>query len=348
MSDCPRVELAPGYWISRIINGCWQLAPDHGGGPGSSSDALRVFGELVDKGFTTFDCADIYTGTEEALGRFRRNLADPDRIQIHTKYVPNRDHLSKLSAKKVDAAIDGSLSRLGVEQIDLLQFHWWDYDVPGLDVMLERLSRALEAGKIRHVGATNFNSQYVRRIADSGLPLVSLQAQYSLLDRRPEKDFPDTGDSRRIRLLPYGVLAGGFLTDRYYRMAAPRDMNRSLRKYRLIIDEVGGWQVFQDLLGVLSAIARKHGTSIGAIAARWVLDRPRVAAIILGTGTEPHIAENLALAGLRLDDEDRQRIAQYLRAQAVPPGDMYDLERDPDGPHAQLIRMNLNVEAGTS
>ena len=77
MTDVPRVELRPGYSISRIINGCWQLTPDHGGGPNAEGEALSRFAELVEHGFTTFDCADIYEGTEEMLGKFRATLDDP-------------------------------------------------------------------------------------------------------------------------------------------------------------------------------------------------------------------------------------------------------------------------------
>lgn len=348
MSDCPRVELAPGYWISTVINGCWQLTPDHGGGPGSEKAAQRVFGELVDNGFTTFDCADIYTGVEKSLGRFRRSLGNPNDIEIHTKYAPDKDQLHELRDADIDAAIDRSLKRLGVDRIDLLQIHWWDYAVPGLDRVCERLARAQVAGKIRLLGATNFNSEQLRKIADSGLKLVSQQTQYSLIDRRPDKVFSGPGAPHNVRVLPYGVLAGGFLSNRYYRMAAPREMNRSLQKYRLIIDEAGGWHTFQKLLEVLFAIARKHQASIATVAARWVLDRPGVAAIILGTGTRSRISENKALGRLRLDEEDRLAINQHLRRQPVPPGDMYDLERDPDGPHVQIIRMNLSDAARSS
>ena len=101
MTDVPRVELAPGYSIAKIINGCWQLTPDHGGGPESRNDVLRRFAELVDRGFTTFDCADIYTGTEELLGDFRDSLSDADTIQVHTKLVPNKDSLAELNDKKI-------------------------------------------------------------------------------------------------------------------------------------------------------------------------------------------------------------------------------------------------------
>ena len=123
MIDVPRVELAPGYSVANIINGCWQLSPNHGGGPSSTRNTENHFAQLVDHGFTTFDCADIYTGTEEALGKFRRSRADRDQIQIHTKFVPNKQSLGQLNDNKIDAAIDLSRKKLGVDRLDLVHDH---------------------------------------------------------------------------------------------------------------------------------------------------------------------------------------------------------------------------------
>ena len=237
MTEVERIELAPGYTIARIINGCWQLTPDHGGGPGSEKETLRIFSELVEHGFTTFDCADIYVGVERVLGKFRRSLAEPDRMQIHTKFAPDRKTLHALSEKDIDASIDRSLKRLGVEQLDLLQFHWWDYDTPGLHKLVDRLVRARQAGKIRLLGTTNFDTAHMREIIANGADIASLQAQYSMLDRRPEKQMAGLAAQTGVLLLPYGVLAGGFLSAKYLHAPSPPVMNRSLQKYRLIIRE---------------------------------------------------------------------------------------------------------------
>ena len=341
MAEFDRIELAPGYSISRIINGCWQIAPDHGGGPGSFRNCLRMFAELVDRGFTTFDCADIYAGTEELLGRFRRTLPDPDTIQVHTKYVPDRASLDELTDDDVDAAIDRSLRRLGVERLDLLQFHWWSYGVHGVERVTDRLRRAQDAGKLRLIGVTNFDTPHIRQMVDGGVPIVSLQTQYSLLDRRPERSMTDYARASGIQLLSYGTLAGGFLSGRYVNAEPPSTMNRSLQKYRLIIDELGGWSVLQRLLGLLQEIADKHDTTVDAVAARWVLDQPAVAAIILGIGSTSRAQGNAGIGTLTFDDEDRQEINDHLASQPIPDGDMYDLERDPQGPHAKIIKSDL-------
>lgn len=343
MTNTECVSLAPAYAISRIINGCWQLTSDHGGGPGSTSDTLRTFAELVDHGFTTFDCADIYAGTESLLGRFRRTLSDPESIQIHTKFVPNKETLHLLDDHAIDAGIDRSLKRLGIEQLDLVQFHWWNYDVPGLDRLTQRLLTAQQAGKIRLLGLTNFNTEYVRHIAATGASIISLQTQYSLLDRRPEKMMAAASDETGIRLIPYGVLAGGFISQAYVDQPCPASLNRSLQKYRLVIDEAGGWSALQRLLRLLSRVAEKHSTTLAAIAARWVLDQSMVGAIILGVGRQSRAAENAAIIKLQLDDEDYQCIHAHLNEQTIPPGDMFDLERDETGRHAQIIRTDLQT-----
>ena len=347
MTDVPRVELAPDYSISKIINGCWQLTSDHGGGPGSKKDTLHRFAELVDHGFTTFDCADIYTGTEELLGEFRRKLSDSDAIQIHTKLVPNKDTLADLDDKKIASAIDESLRKLHAERLDLVQFHWWDYDITGLERLYDRLLYAQSIGKIRLLGVTNFNTEKLKEIVNQDASLVSMQAQYSLLDRRPERNMTKYCAEKNISLLPYGVLAGGFLTDKYRACPAGNVGNRSLQKYRLMIDEAGGWDVFQRLVGVLAGIADKHQSGVDAIAASWVLKQPTVAAIILGIGSRSRIKENLALANVELDDEDQNRIAECLELQAVPNGEPYDLERDSDGIHGRIIRSNLLKSGST-
>lgn len=144
-----------------------------------------------------------------------------------------------------------------------------------------------------------------------------------------------------VALLPYGVLAGGFLSDKYLGRPPPATTNRSLQKYRLIIDDAGGWDALQRLLEELASIARTHNTSVDAIAAKWVLDRPAVAAIILGIGNRSRADKNLALSDIQLHDADRQSIDECLKTLTIPGGDPYDLERDANSIHSRIIRTDL-------
>ena len=213
--------------------------------------------------------------------------------------------------------------------------------MPGLDRLYDRLLKAQSDGRIRLLGVTNFNTDYLEKLLDASPSIVSMQAQYSLLDRRPERRMAGVCAERNVGILAYGALAGGYLSDRYVGRPPPDNPNRSLTKYRLIIDDAGGWDALQALLDVLSAIAGKHGTGVDRVAARWVLDRPSVAAIILRIGSRSRAAENQALGRLALDEADRSAIDACLASLAIPDGDPYDLERDPHSVHSGIIRTNL-------
>jgi len=346
MSSVPRAELAPGYAIPRIVTGAWQLSGGHAVEPFDRAAVLASFAVLVDRGFTAFDCADIYTGVEELLGEFLAGLPAETRgrVQVHTKFVPDRDALARVDRRYVETIIDRSLSRLGVKRLDLVQFSWWDYGVPGYIDAAGHLADLQRAGKIRLVGATNLDVARLAEIVDAGVPMASNQVQYSLLDVRPEEGMVAFCEERGIALLCYGALAGGFLSTAWVGAAGPPEepANRSLTKYGLIIEEFGGWALYQELLEALSGVAEKHGVSIATVALRWVLDRPAVAAPIVGVSRSDRTAQNLAAFTLALDDDDRRSIDAVLSRRSGPSGDVFGLEREPDGQHAVIMRYNLN------
>jgi aryl-alcohol dehydrogenase-like predicted oxidoreductase len=346
VSGVPTIEIAPGYAIPRIITGAWQLSEGHAREPMERAAVFRRFDVLVRHGFTAFDCADIYTGVEELLGSYLQRLspASRARIQIHTKFVPDRDDLADVDRSYVSRIVDRSLARLGVDRLDLVQFSWWDYDVPGCVEVAGWLAELQGAGKIHLLGATNLDVQRIDEIAAAGIPLVSNQVQYSPLDVRPEHGMAECCARHDAWLLCYGALAGGFLSDRYLGASDFPDepANRSLTKYGLVIREFGGWDLHQDLLAVLAAVGRKHDVSTSSVALRWLIERPRVAAAIVGVSRRDRVAQNLAAFSFELDDEDRELIASILLRRSGPRGDVFDLERDPSGEHAAIMRYNLN------
>jgi diketogulonate reductase-like aldo/keto reductase len=119
--------------------------------------------------------------------------------------------------------------------------------------------------------------------------------------------------------------------------------NRSLVKYQLIIDDFGGWALFQELLGVLARIASRHGTDIASIATRLVLDRPGVAAAIVGATNTAHLRAHLRIGALRLDGSDLAAIAAVTDRRRGPAGDVYELERDRNSPHGRIMKYELNA-----
>jgi aryl-alcohol dehydrogenase-like predicted oxidoreductase len=342
-------ELAPGYRISRLLRGGWQLAGGHG-----AIEAERAIADMaafLDAGITAFDCADIYTGVEDLIGRFRARLAAERgpaalrALKVHTKLVPDLAVLPRIDRGYVTGIVDRSLARLRAERLDLVQLHWWDYAVPGWLETAGWLVELQAAGKIDRLGGTNFDSHHTAALCDAGVPLTTMQVQYSLLDRRPENGLTAVCARTGVKLLCYGAVAGGFLAPRWLGAAEPRDLtaNRSLVKYKLVIDEVGGWDLFQALLATLARIAARHGASITNVATRWVLDRPHVAGVIVGARYAEHLQDNLRVFDLVLDDADRAAIEAVLAQRRGPRGDTYDLERDREGPHGRIMRYALNA-----
>ena len=156
--------------------------------------------------------------------------------------MPDLATLGRIDRAAVERVIDRSLARLRRERLDLVQFHWWDYAVPGAAECAQHLAGLQAQGKIDRIGVTNFDHRHLAEIAASGVDVVSAQVQYSLLDRRPEGGFAHWAGANDVAILAYGSLAGGFLTDRWLGESDPGFAfdNRSLVKYRLIIEEFGG------------------------------------------------------------------------------------------------------------
>ena len=348
-----RVALTPNYSVSRIIVGGWQLSRGHGGGVPAGENPRRFLSDLADRGFTTFDCADIYTGVEEMLGDFLRHYRGSHSgtpIQIHTKFVPDLDVLPTIDRSYVERIIHRSLSRRGVEALDLVQFHWWDFRVPGYVEVVGWLGDLKAQGKIRTVGVTNFDEVHLTELVESGAQILSNQVQYSVLDRRPEKALVPYCLEQGISLLCYGALAGGFLTDEFLRIGAgtgeapERPVNRSLIKYRLIIEEMGGWDRFLAVLAALNKVAARADISLPAAALRYVLGRSGVAATITGIDTLAHADELLEALDQTLEEGVWEPLAAVLAETPLPPGPVYGLERVMDGPHGAIMRYNLNEE----
>jgi aryl-alcohol dehydrogenase-like predicted oxidoreductase len=342
-----RIAIGPGYGISRIIKGGWHLAGDHGAI--DREQALHDMAAFVEAGITTFDCADIYTGVEALIGRFRTRYPSlAANVQVHTKFVPDLGLLAQVDAAYVERSIDRSLARLGLERLDLVQFHWWDYAVPGAVDAALVLARLKEKGKIANIGVTNFDVPHLVEVLDAGVPVISIQAQYSLLDERPQRGMVELCRNRGIALLCYGTVAGGFLSERWVarREPGPDLTNRSLIKYKLIIEDFGGWSLFQELLSALERIAVKHRCDIATVASRAMLDREQVAAIIIGAVNASHLGAHRRIDSLKLDDADLAAIQSVLRRRRGPYGDVFALERDRMGKHGRIMKYDLNQLEG--
>ncbi len=344
------VLLGPGLQITRVVKGGWQLSGGHGAV--DEEQAIEVMIDFARSGITTFDCADIYTGVEALIGRFLKVHRDrcgeesAREIRVLTKIVPDDDALAGLDRAYVERIVDRSLRRLGTERLDLVQLAWWDFAVPGYVELGLWLKELQAAGKIGHLGATNFDSARLGELLEAGVPIVSHQLQYSLLDNRPEGGMVDLCAGHDVGLLCYGALAGGFLTARWLGEPEPEAPleNRSLTKYKLIIDEFGGWALFQELLAALKSVAERHGVSIASVALRHVLERPGVAAAIVGARSADWLPETRGVFSFTLSGQDRGELNNVLARRKGPLGEVFGLERDRKGRHGRIMKYNLNRE----
>jgi len=342
-------ELSPGYKISRVIRGGWQLAGGHG-----AIDRAQAVTDLIaafDVGIRTYDCADIYTGVEELIGEARERLRNErgaeaaGAMKVHTKLVPDLEKLGSINRDYIRGIVDKSLRKLKTEQLDLVQFHWWDYSLSGYLDALGWLDEMRREDKVRNVGTTNFDTPHMAEILAAGIPLVSQQLQYSVLDQRPAHSLAKLAVEKDVKFLCYGSVAGGFLSDKWLGQPEPEMPleNRSLVKYKLIIDDFGGWDLFQSLLGTLKAIGDRHGVDIATIASAWVLGQPQVAAAIVGARNQAHALANAKIMDIALSDDDRRQIAGVIAQGPGLEGDVYTLERDRTGRHGSIMHYNLNA-----
>src|ERR1700730_13648161 len=304
--------------ICRILNGMWQVSGAHG-----AIDPARAVEEMFayhDAGFTTWDLADHYGPAEDFIGDFRRRFAARNgarrlaEIQAFTKWVP---YPARMTRRVVEDAVGISLSRMGTECLDLLQFHWWDYGNAGYLDALKHLADLQQEGKIRHLALTNFDTERLRLIADHGIGVVSNQVQYSIVDRRPEARMAAFCGDHAMTVRAYGPLRGGLLWEKYLGCPEPQRAEldtASLRKYKNMIDTWGGWTLFQELLIVLKQIADREPVSSANIGVRYILDRPAVAGVIVGAllCAAQHIADNSRVFGFALDPEDLAMIEAVL------------------------------------
>ena len=326
-----RTALAPDLHISPILTGLWQIADiERDGKTIDPQETARGMLPYVEAGLTTFDMADHY-GSAEVVAGLLRQLAGPDSVQLLTKWVPAP---GKSSKEKVRAAVGRSLDRLQMEQLDLLQYHAWNYADPSWLDDLYWLQELQQEGLIRHLGLTNFDAAHLNMVVQSGIRVVSNQVCYSLLDQRAAGAMATVCEKHDIKILAFGTLAGGLLTDKWTgkkEVPADRMSTWSQMKYKRFIDVAGGWEPYQQLLRTLGAIARRHRVSVANVATRYILEQPAVGGIIIGArpGHSDHIGDNLRLMAFTIDQESRAEIQDALSNLQPIPGDCGDEYRKP-------------------
>ena len=325
-------ELASGLRVSKIITGLWQIADMERGDQSldleTTAQQMKAYTQA---GLTTFDMADHYGSAEEIAGTFTKEYVGDDDVQVLTKWVPKPGGSSRESVR---AAVQRSLERLQTNQLDLLQYHAWNYADPSYLGELLALQELQDEGLIRHLGLTNFDSAHLNIVLETGIKVVSNQICFSLLDRRAANEMTRLCEEKSVTILAFGTLAGGFLTEKWLRKPEPKadDLTTwSQMKYKRYIDAVGGWDKFQNLLEAVKKTADQHNVSMANIASKYVLDQPSVGAVIIGArlGESEHIENNLSLLDFTLEEQDWHEINVACKELTPVRGDCGDEYRKP-------------------
>jgi len=307
----------------------------------SEEDAHAILDAFVEAGGTLLDLADVYVGGESELivGRWLadRDLRDEVVLATKARFPVGGDDVGPndqgLSRAHLFRAIDASLTRLGVDHVDLYQVHGWDPLTP-VEEWLTALDDLVRTGKIRYVGVSNLTGWQLQRAIMTarqlGLaPIVSLQPQYNLLAREVEWELVPLCELEKVGLLPWSPLGGGWLTGKYRRDERPsgasrlgEDPGRGVEAY----DKRNTERTFA-ILDVLAEVAQAHGATQSQVALAWVTAQPTVSSTILGVRTLAQLEDNLGAVDLDLSTDELAEL------------DAVSAPETPDYPYGMIGRM---------
>jgi aryl-alcohol dehydrogenase-like predicted oxidoreductase len=310
-----------GLSVSRLCLGCMSYGDSSKGWHGDwllGEDAARpFFRAALEAGINFFDTANIYSGgtSEEITGKLLREMARRDEIVVATKaFGPwrNAPNCGGLSRKALLTAIDDSLTRLGMDHVDLFQIHRWD-DVTPIEETMEALHDIVKAGKARYIGASSMfawqfaRAQEVAR-ANGWTRFISMQNQLNLLYREEEREMLPLCAAEGVGVIPWSPLARGRLT---------RPWGEST--VRSATDRVGnalydaGDAADRAVVEALAAIAGARGAPMASVALAWHFTRPQVTAPIIGATRPEHIADAVGALDITLTAEEVARLEAPYR-----------------------------------
>ncbi len=292
------------------------------GNESSEEVAHAQLDAFVAAGGNLIDTADVYSAgvSEEIIGRW---LADRpadvrDQVVLATKGrfpMGSDPNALGLSRRHLQQALDASLTRLGVDCVDLYQVHSWDPLTPIAET-LRTLDGFVRAGKIRYVGLSNFTGWQVQKTVATASALgleipVTLQPQYNLLVRELEWEIVPSCLDAGLGLLPWSPLGGGWLTGKYTRDESPtgatrlgENPDRGVEAYARRSRQDRTWAV----VDAVQSVAQQRGSSMAQVALAWLVDRPAVTSVILGARTVEQLADNLGAAALHLDAAETEKL----------------------------------------
>ncbi|GAA1155704.1 aldo/keto reductase family protein [Nesterenkonia sandarakina] len=295
-----------GLKISEITYGNWLTH----GSQIENEVATSCVHAALDAGITTFDTADVYANTvaEQVLGDA---LAGQRResLEIFTKVYfptgPKGPNDTGLSRKHILESINGSLTRLGTDYVDLYQAHRYDYETP-LEETMQAFADVVRAGKALYIGVSEWTADQLRAghalAKDLGVQLISNQPQYNMLWRVIEPEVVPASEDLGISQIVWSPIAQGVLTGKYLPgQPAPEGSRASDKEAGKFIERYMDEEILTAVQN-LKPIAADHGLDLAQLAVAWVLQNPNVASALVGASRPEQIAGNVAAAGVTLDD----------------------------------------------
>ncbi|MBE1514587.1 aldo/keto reductase family protein [Nesterenkonia halotolerans] len=305
-----------GLKISEITYGNWLTH----GSQIENDVATTCVHAALDAGITTFDTADVYANTvaEQVLGDA---LAGQRResLEIFTKVYfptgPKGPNDTGLSRKHIMESINGSLSRLGTDYVDLYQAHRFDHETP-LEETMQAFADVVRSGKALYIGVSEWTADQLRAghalAKELGISLISNQPQYNMLWRVIEPEVIPASEELGISQIVWSPIAQGVLTGKYLPgEAAPEGSRASDKEAGKFIERYMNKEILT-AVQKLKPIAEDHGLNLAQLAVAWVLQNPNVASALVGASRPEQIASNVAAAGVTLDDAAMHSIDSVL------------------------------------
>jgi aryl-alcohol dehydrogenase-like predicted oxidoreductase len=309
------------FTVSRLCLGAMLM-----GGATPVDEAHTMLDRFLDAGGTFIDTADVYGdgASERTLAPWLARHRDQVVIATKVRFGVSDPGGEGLAPDRIRAACEASLRRLGVDTIDLYQVHAPDPAVP-LEDSLAALDGLVRAGKVRAVGASNFPAWLLAwavatQDREGWAPFVSLQPQYSLVERTAELELLPLCRAAGLGVLPWGPLGTGFLTGRYRRDRMPADGRVSTATGDL--EEAAARRATERNFRVVDTatqIAERHGRPIAQVALAWLLGVPGVTAPVIGPRTLTQLEDLLGATDLDLNDTEHARLAEPAPPPEVSP-----------------------------
>lgn len=303
--------------VSAVSLGCMGMTHAYGA-PGDEKEMIERIHEAFDLGYTMFDTAECYTGTnpdgstaynEELVGKALSDIRD--QVVIATKcgvfWGEDGKMIRDSSPASIRRSVEGSLTKLKTDHIDLYYQHRID-DVTSPEEVADTMKQLMQEGKITHWGISEVNEEYLRR-ANAVCPVTAVQNRYSMITREYEPLFPVL-EELNIGLVAFSPLANGFLSGAYTKndkFTDPLDFRSHMKQYT---DE--GFDAYGQLLDLIRTLAQERNVTPAAVSLAWMIDRKPYIVPIPGTRKSARLKENASAADVNLTAEEISRIDDLL------------------------------------